>query len=210
MSPQPLPGLMFMAGQTGPADDVRKPAAAAGKADYDRDRSDREKPRADSPDSGGGGYFTLSDSDGGSNPGTESPLEEEVTRSNAIYKIYRPVAAAAAEPILPPKQGGGRANKTSQARTSENKSRAGRSPSGAPPRPTPPKDVAQAGGGKGRTPPRPCPPKSLVSGTPSSPAATSKTPPRSSPPRSPAKTAKPALPRCGLYTSFSTSFRSVT
>ena len=39
--------------------------------------------RADSPDSGGGGYFTLSDS------GTESPQEEEITKSATLYKIFR-------------------------------------------------------------------------------------------------------------------------
>ena len=49
----------------------------------------KKSPRPESP----GGYFTLSDSDGGSNPGTESSFDEEgpsVPNSrNSMYKLYK-------------------------------------------------------------------------------------------------------------------------
>ena len=44
--------------------------------------------RADTPDSGGGGYFTLSESDTGSTLGKESP-NPSIKRSNDIYKISK-------------------------------------------------------------------------------------------------------------------------
>ena len=45
-----------------------------------------DRTRADTPDSGGGGYFTLSESDSGSNLGTESP-HHCIERCNDIYRI---------------------------------------------------------------------------------------------------------------------------
>ena len=47
-----------------------------------------DRNRADTPDSSGGGYFTLSESDTGSNLGTESP-HPFVERCNDIYKISK-------------------------------------------------------------------------------------------------------------------------
>ena len=44
--------------------------------------------RADTPDSGGGGYFTLSESDTGSILGKESP-NPSIKRCNDIYKISK-------------------------------------------------------------------------------------------------------------------------
>ena len=47
-----------------------------------------DRTRADTPDSGGGGYFTLSESDSGSNLGTESP-HHCIERCNDIYRISK-------------------------------------------------------------------------------------------------------------------------
>ena len=47
-----------------------------------------DKTRADTPDSSGGGYFTLSESDTGSTPGTQSP-HPYIERCNDIYKISK-------------------------------------------------------------------------------------------------------------------------
>ena len=47
-----------------------------------------DRTRADTPDSGGGGYFTLSESDSGSNLGTESP-HHCIQRYNDIYRISK-------------------------------------------------------------------------------------------------------------------------
>ena len=47
-----------------------------------------DRTRADTPDSGGGGYFTLSESDSGSNLGTESP-QHCIQRCNDIYRISK-------------------------------------------------------------------------------------------------------------------------
>ena len=44
--------------------------------------------RADTPDSGGGGYFTLSESDTGSILGKDSP-NPRIKRCNDIYKISK-------------------------------------------------------------------------------------------------------------------------
>lgn len=47
--------------------------------------NNKRSPRPESP----GGYFTLSDSDGASNPGTESSLEDhELNQQNKMYKMY--------------------------------------------------------------------------------------------------------------------------
>ena len=53
------------------------------RADISEDRT-----RAATPDSGGGGYFTLSESDSGSNLGTESP-HHCIQRYNDIYRISK-------------------------------------------------------------------------------------------------------------------------
>ena len=48
----------------------------------------KDRTRANTPDSGGGGYFTLSESDSGSNLGTESP-QHGIERCNDVYRIYK-------------------------------------------------------------------------------------------------------------------------
>ena len=54
-------------------------------ADVSRQKADKAGVRADSPDSGQGGYFTQSETESGAS-GSQSPVE---TQSHHIYKIAR-------------------------------------------------------------------------------------------------------------------------
>ena len=107
--------------------------------------SNKRSPRPDSP----GGYFTLSDSDGGSNPGTESSsmddLELPSHSKNSMYKMY---TRGRSEP--PRGSSGG----------SERSSLGSEPP--APQRPSPPKTANE----DDDTPPRPPPPLSYTSTLP--------------------------------------------
>ena len=185
--------------------DGRKMPPAAGASDSDKNR-------ADSPDSGGGGYFTLSDSD----LGTESPQEEvettapsaAVTKSNTLYKIFRGNALM-----------GGRSksgdNRTAAAADSKSGSRS-RSETPArgggiaanrqtPPRPSPPRDYLK----KSSPPLRPSPPRSLLKSAKSTPRKSDDdgdtpprgrkneevAPPRPPPPTSYTSTLPPPVPK---------------
>ena len=107
--------------------------------------NNKRSPRPDSP----GGYFTLSDSDGGSNPGTESSsmddLELPSHSKNSMYKMY---TRGRSEP--PRGSSGG----------SERSSLGSEPP--APQRPSPPKTANE----EDDTPPRPPPPFSYTSTLP--------------------------------------------
>ena len=107
--------------------------------------NNKRSPRPDSP----GGYFTLSDSDGGSNPGTESSsmddLELPSHSKNSMYKMY---TRGRSEP--PRGSSGG----------SERSSLGSEPP--APQRPSPPKTANE----DDDTPPRPPPPLSYTSTLP--------------------------------------------
>ena len=107
--------------------------------------SNKRSPRPESP----GGYFTLSDSDGGSNPGTESSsmddLELPSHSKNSMYKMY---TRGRSEP--PRGSSGG----------SERSSLGSEPP--APQRPSPPKIANE----DDDTPPRPPPPLSYTSTLP--------------------------------------------
>ena len=199
------PGIMFLAGSQ-PA----PPAAAAGStaagngaanrpptengeqpnsvsppqtrtADTAAGLSNKEPPRSDSP-----GYFTLSDSDGASNPGTESPQEDEVKaggfkveerrrkqeqqqqqhqkqqqQRHQVYKMFkspsRPLSASAASS---PRTG----KLILAARPNSDREK-----SKTPPRPSPPKGYSRrdsCGSDRGMTPPRPPPPLSYTSTLP--------------------------------------------
>ena len=144
-------------------------------------RSNKEHPRSDSP-----GYFTLSDSDGASNPGTESPQEDEVKASglkvqgqrrdqprpqnqkqqqqqqrHQVYKMFkspsRPLSTSAA-----PSPRTGKPVPAARPNSDREKSR-------TPPRPSPPKGYCRrdsCGSDRGMTPPRPPPPLSYTSTLP--------------------------------------------
>ena len=108
----------------------------------------KRSPRPESP----GGYFTLSDSDGGSNPGTESSMDDlELPGSNnsknSMYKMYKRGKSE------PPTRGGSSGG-------SERSSLGSEPP--APKRPSPPKVTDE----DEITPPRPPPPLSYTSTLP--------------------------------------------
>ena len=141
----------------------------------------KEPSRSDSP-----GYFTLSDSDGASNPGTESPQEDEVKagglktqgqrrrpqqpehqrqsqKRHQVYKMFkspsRPLSASAAT-----SSGTGKPISTTRPSSDGEKSK-------TPPRPSPPKGYSRRDSwgsdrDRGLTPPRPPPPLSYTSTLP--------------------------------------------
>ena len=160
-------------------------------------RSNKEPPRSDSP-----GYFTLSDSDGASNPGTESPQEDEVKaggfrppeekrlqqhqkqpqQRHQVYKMFkspsRPLSTSAASS---PRTG----KLILAARPNSDREK-----SKTPPRPSPPKGYSRrdsCGSDRGMTPPRPPPPLSYTSTLP--PPVPKKTRPKT-PTKTPTSVAK--------------------
>ena len=142
--------------------------------------------RADSP-----GYFTLSDSDGSSNPGTESPGHEDddLPKNNArshvdkqpsaqhIYKLFKSTQAAQQqqEQQTTNRPKSSRKSSTSSPRVSlvernssvSIKSSTSSTKSKTPPRPSPPKSYKrQSLNGDDPVPPRPPPPLSYTSTLP--------------------------------------------
>lgn len=123
----------------------------------------KECNRPDSP-----GYFTLSDSDGASNPGTESPQEDEGGKSPAakphqtqhqVYKMFkssRPLSAAATSSSS--------ATRTNKVIAPE-RPNSERAKSNTPPRPSPPRGYKRDSIGDS-VPPRPPPPLSYTSTLP--------------------------------------------
>ena len=218
-----MSGLMFF-GSSPPAGDrkLSAPSSSCPPPSNDIDgrkmppaagASDSDKNRADSPDSGGGGYFTLSDSD----LGTESPQEEvetttapsaAVTKSNTLYKIFRGNGLMSGRSKSGDNRTAAAADSKSGSRSrSETPARGGGIAANrqTPPRPSPPRDYLK----KSSPPLRPSPPRSLLKSAKSTPRKSDDdgdtpprgrkneevAPPRPPPPTSYTSTLPPPVPK---------------